>query len=207
MSCSSEPSARGASDWQSSKSHWPVRATRRPRKSPVPCEPLARASLAARPSPRPLPPPAAEPAPQSARISMWGRLETCGRLGVPPGPGLPGRRTRVWLRLGCCVLLVLRIFAACDESKCGAGWKPAADWQSACPEMQTIWERFEPGVWLRLGCCVGQANVPNATHFSGWTLGWHGLQPVRSPVERPCRPVFAQRRAVDQSDPREEALV
>jgi hypothetical protein len=102
---------------------------------------------------------------------LWGRLPTCGRLSI----GLAGDASKlrsvfepfVWLRLCCSVLLELRIFAACDESKCGAGWKPAADWQSACPGMQTIWERFEPGVWLRLCCSVGQAILPAAGFRAG----------------------------------------
>ena len=44
---------------------------------------------------------------------LWGRLVTCGRLGVPFGPGLLASLT--------CASIV------CGLSLCGAGWQPAAD--------------------------------------------------------------------------------
>ena len=46
-----------------------------------------------------------------------------------------------WLRLCCPVLLEMRIFAACDDF-CGAGWQPAADWQSASSAQIHVGQAF-----------------------------------------------------------------
>jgi hypothetical protein len=80
--------------------------------------------------------------------AMWGRLATCGRLaiGLPrPARNLPGQR-----------LHSLRLAAMR-----GAGWQPAADWQSVC--WQHLQRRRKP-----VPCGAGN---PACSRLSGGSLG------------------------------------